>query len=197
MGGWDRRALEPAELPNHPAPAVEPGAVTADLALAAAVDSTDHTRGGGGPQLVVYRDSMLPYTAAAMQSISALLKSGAEFQLVFRHFPLRSIHPHAGAAAVTSEAAARQGLFWEMHDVLFRSQRHLESADLRRYAERLSLDVARFESDLVDPAVAGTVAERDIESGERSGVDGTPSLFIDGIRYRGPRDPAGLGEALR
>ena len=97
---------------------------------------------------------------------------------------------------MTSEAAARQGRFWEMHDVLFRSQRHLESADFRRYAERLGLDLARFESDLVDPAIAARV-ERDVESGERSGVDGTPSLFIDGIRYRGPRDPAGLGEALR
>jgi protein-disulfide isomerase len=171
--------------------------MTVDLALAASVDSTDHTRGGGGrgPQLVVYGDFECPYTAAAMQSIGALLKSGAEFQLVFRHFPLRSIHPHAGAAAAASEAAARQGLFWEMHDVLFRNQGHLESADLRRYAERLGLDLARFESDFVDPAVAARV-ERDVESGERSGVDGTPSLFIDGIRYRGPRDPASLGEAL-
>jgi NhaA family Na+:H+ antiporter len=170
--------------------------VTVDLALAASVDSTDHTRGGGGPQLVVYGDFECPYTAAAMQSIGALLKSGAEFQVVFRHFPLRSIHPHAEAAAVTSEAAARQGRFWEMHDVLFRSQRHLESADLRGYAERLGLDLARFESDFVDPALAARV-ERDVESGERSGVDGTPSLFIDGIRYRGPRDQVGLGRALR
>lgn len=170
--------------------------MTEDLALAASVDSTDHTRGGGGPQLVVYGDFECPYTAAAIQSMGALLKSGAEFQLVFRHFPLRSIHPHAEAAAVTSEAAARQGLFWEMHDVLFRNQSHLESADLRRYAERLDLDLGRFESDLVDPAVAARV-EHDVESGERSGVDGTPGLFIDGIRYRGPRDPAGLGEALR
>ena len=197
MGGWDRRVLEPAELPDRaPAAAVEPGPVTSDLALAAAVDTTDHTRGGGGPQLVVYRDFECPYTAAATQSIGVLLKSGAAFELVFRHFPLRSIHLHAGAAAAASEAAARQGRFWEMHDVLFRSQRHLESADLRRYAERLGLDLARFESALVDPAVAARV-ERDIESGGRSGVDGTPSLFIDGIRYRGPRDPAGLGEALR
>ncbi len=170
--------------------------MTVDLELSASVDSTDHTRGGGGPQLVVYGDFECPYTAAAMQSIGGLLESGAEFQLVFRHFPLGSIHPHAEAAAVTSEAAARQGLFWEMHDVLFRNQRHLESVDLRRYAERLGIDLARFESDLVDPAVAARV-ERDIESGERSGVEGTPSLFIDGIRYRGPRDPAGLGEALR
>ena len=170
--------------------------MTSDLALAAAVDPTDHARGGGGSQLVVYGDFECPYTATAMQSVGALLKSGAEFQLVFRHFPLLSIHSHAGAAAAASEAAARQGLFWEMHDVLFRSQRHLESAGLRRYAERLGLDLARFESDLVDPAVAARV-ERDVESGVRSGVDGTPSLFIDGIRYRGPRDPVGLGEALR
>jgi protein-disulfide isomerase len=170
--------------------------VTVDLALAASVDSTDHTRGGGGPQLVVYGDFECPYTAAAMQSIGALLKSGAEFQVVFRHFPLRSIHPHAEAAAVTSEAAARQGRVWEMHDVLFRNQRHLEPADVLRYAERLGLDLARFESDFVDPALAARV-ERDVESGERSGVDGTPSLFIDGIRYRGPRDQVGLGRALR
>ena len=159
------------------------------------VDSTDHIRGGGGPQLVVYGDFECPYTAATMQSIGALLESGAALELVFRHFPLRSIHPHAGAAAATSEAAARQQRFWEMHDVLFRNQRHLESADLRRYAERLGLDLARFESDLVDPAVAARI-DRDVESGERSGVDGTPSLFIDGIRYRGPRDRAGLAEAL-
>ena len=170
--------------------------MTADLALAAAVDSTDHTRGGGGPQLVVYGDFECPYTAAAVRSIGALLESGAAIELVFRHFPLRSIHPHAQAAAVTSEAAARQGRFWEMHDVLFRNQRHLESADLRRYAERLGLDLARFESDLVDPAMAARV-ERDVKSGERSGVDGTPSVFIDGIRYRGPRDQVGLGRALR
>jgi protein-disulfide isomerase len=168
----------------------------ADLALAAAVDSTDHTRGGGGPQLVVYGDFECPYTAAAMQSIGALLESGAEFELVFRHFPLRDIHPHAQAAAVASEAAARQGRFWEMHDVLFRTQRHLESADLRHDAERLGLELDRFDADLVDPADAARV-ERDVGSGERSGVDGTPSLFIDGIRYRGPRDPATLGEALR
>jgi len=166
-----------------------------DLGLSAAVDSTDHRRGGGGPQLVVYGDFECPYTAAAMQSIGVLLESGPEFQLVFRHFPLRSIHPHAEAAAVTSEAAARQGRFWEMHDVLFRNQRHLESADLRRYAERIDLNLARFDSDLVDPAVAARV-ERDVESGDRSGVDGTPSLFINGQRYRGPRDPAGLREAL-
>jgi protein-disulfide isomerase len=169
--------------------------VTIESALAVPVDTADHVRGGGGRQLVVYGDFDCPYTAEAMRSIGRVVESGVAFELVFRHFPLRSIHPHAEAAARASEAAARQRQFWEMHDALFRSQRHLEAADLRRYAERISLDLTRFESDLVDPAVAARV-ERDVDSGARSGVDGTPSLFIDGVRYRGPRDPARLGGVL-
>src|SRR6476469_3654609 len=170
--------------------------MTLDATLATPVDEADHTRGGGGSQLVVYGDFECPYTAAAMQSTALLLQSGAAFELVFRHFPLRSIHPHTDAAAEAAEAAARQGRFWEMHDLLFRNQRHLEDADLRRYAIRLGLDMARFEADLLDPAIAARV-ERDIESGDRSGVGGTPSLFIDGIAYLGPRDPASLRRALR
>ena len=169
--------------------------MTVDATLATPVDEADHVRGGGGPQLVVYGDFECPYTAAAMQSIALLIESGAAFELVFREFPLRSIHPHAEAAAEAAEAAARQGRFWEMHDLLFRSQRHLEDADLRRYAGRLGLDLARFESDLLDPVIAARV-ERDIQSGDRSGVEGTPTLFIDGIAYLGPRDPASLRGAL-
>lgn len=169
--------------------------MTIESPLAVPVDAADHVRGGGGRQLVVYGDFECPYTAEAMRSIGRLVESGVAFELVFRHFPLRSIHPHAEAAARASEAAARQRQFWDMHDVLFRSQRHLEAADLRRYAERLGLDLTRFESDLVDPAVAARI-ERDVESGARSGVDGTPSLFIDGVRYHGPRDPASLGGVL-
>jgi len=167
------------------------------LDLTSPVDPTDHARGtSGGHRLVVYGDFECPYTAAAMLDIGQLLNSGASFEVVFRHFPLRSIHPHAQAAAEAAEAADRQGRFWEMHDLLFRSQCHLEDADLWRYSERVGLDAARFEADLIDPAIA-TRVERDIESGTRSGVDGTPSLFIDGIRYRGPRDPASLRRALR
>ena len=82
-----------------------------------------------------------------------------------------------------------------MHDLLFRNQARLELADLHRYAERIGLDLVRFESDLPDSAIA-TRVERDVESGTRSGVDGTPSLFIDGARYRGARDAAGLRGAL-
>jgi len=167
------------------------------LDLAVPIDVADHIRGlGGGPQLVVYGDFECPYTAAAMRDIGRLLGRGGAFEVVFRHFPLRNIHPHAQAAAETAEAAARQGRFWEMCDLLFRNQLHLEPADLRRYAERLGLDLERFELDLADPAINARV-ERDVESGVRSAVDGTPSLFVDGERYDGPRDPASLGRALR
>ena len=145
--------------------------------------------------MVVYGDFECPYTATTMREIGRLLEGGAPIEVVFRHFPLRSIHPHAQSAAEAAEAAARQGRFWEMHDLLFRNQARLEPDDLHRYAERIGLDVVRFESDLPNPAIA-TRVERDVESGTRSGVDGTPSLFIDGTGYRGARDAAGLGGAL-
>jgi protein-disulfide isomerase len=166
------------------------------LDLTAPVDAADHVRGpSGGGHLVVYGDFECPYTGASVQEIGRLLERGVDFQVVFRHFPLREIHPHAQAAAVASEAAARQGRFWEMHDILFRNQLRLEPGDLQRFAERLDLDIERFESDLLDPAVMARV-QRDVDSGLRSGVDGTPSLFIDGSRYEGPRDADSLAEAL-
>ena len=165
--------------------------------LTAPVDETDHTRGAsGGRQLVVYGDFECPYTAAAMRVIDLLAERGAAFELVFRYFPLREIHPHAQAAAGAAEAAARQGKYWEMHDVLFRNQLRLESDDLRRYAERIGLDVQRFDLDVADVATRARI-ERDVASGIESGIDGTPSLFIDGRRYVGPRDTASLEEALR
>jgi protein-disulfide isomerase len=164
--------------------------------LAAPVDAADHIRGvGARPELVVYGDFECPYTAAAMREIDHLRDRGLEFELVFRHFPLREIHANAQAAAEAAEAAARQDRFWEMHDILFRNQLHLEPDDLRRFAERLHLDIGRFETDLVDPAIRARI-ERDVESGFRSGVDGTPSLFLDGTRYEGPRDADNLGQAL-
>ena len=166
------------------------------LDLADPVDAADHVRGTAGRrQLVVYGDFECPYTRAAMSTMSDLLGSGPPFQLVFRHFPLVGIHPHAQAAAAASEAAARQGRFWEMHDLLFANQRHLEPDDLSRQAERLGLDLERFAADEADPAIAARVA-RDVESGERSGVEGTPSLFVDGVLYRGPRDRESLARAL-
>lgn len=164
--------------------------------LSAPVDAADHVRGvSGGPQLVIYGDFECPYTAAAVRGIEGLRERGDAFEVVFRHFPLRGIHAHAQAASETAEAAARQDRFWEMHDLLFRNQLHLEPADLRRFVERLGLDVARFDTDLVDPTLKARI-ERDVETGDQSGVDGTPTLFIDGRLYKGPRDAEGLGKAL-
>jgi protein-disulfide isomerase len=166
------------------------------LDLAAPVDAADHARGAtGGRQVVVYGDFECPYTAATMFDIGRLLERGATFEVVFRHFPLREIHPHAQPAAEVAEAAGRQDRFWELHDLLFRNQRHLEPADLRRYAERLGLDLARFESDLTDRGIGDRVA-RDVETGLQSRVDGTPTLFIDGRRYLESRHPISLGSAL-
>ena len=164
--------------------------------LSAPVDATDHVRGvGGGSELVLYGDFECPYTAAAIRDIDRLIEHDAAFELVFRHFPLREIHPHAQAAAEAAEAAARQDRFWEMHDILFRNQMRLEPDDLRRFAERLGLDLDRFDSDLADGATMARI-ERDVDTGSQSGVDGTPSLFIDGRRYQGPRDADSLARAL-
>jgi formate-nitrite transporter family protein len=164
--------------------------------LSAPVDAADHHRGAsGGPQLVVYGDFQCPYTAAAMREIDRLTERGAVFEVVFRHFPLREIHANAQAAAEAAEAAARQDHFWELGDILFRNQLRLDAVDLRRYAERIGLDLEQFEADLADPAIGARI-ERDIESGVASGVDGTPSLFIDGRRYPGPRDAESLGRAM-
>jgi protein-disulfide isomerase len=168
--------------------------VTVDLS--APVDAADHTRGpGGGRQLVVYGDFECPYTASAMRDIGRVSDGGVVIEVVYRHFPLRSIHPHAQAAAEAAEAAGRQGRFWEMHDVLFRNQLRLEPDDLRRYAKRIGLDLDRFDADVADRTVRARVA-RDVQTGLESGVDGTPSLFIDGRRYLGPRDAASLAAAL-
>jgi protein-disulfide isomerase len=166
------------------------------LDLAAPVDADDHRRGPhGGRQLVVYGDFECPYTAAAMRDIGRLLENGAAFEVVFRHFPLRSIHPHAQAASETAEAAARQDRFWQMHDQLFANRRQLEAAALRGYAQEIGLDLERFVADQADPAIKARI-KRDVRSGLHSGVDGTPSLFIDGLRYEGDGDPASLAMAL-
>jgi protein-disulfide isomerase len=164
--------------------------------LSAPIDTADHVRGEpAGRQLVIYGDFECPYTAQATREIARLTERGVAFEVVFRYFPLVEIHPHALAAAKAAEAAARQDRFWEMHDLLFRNQLHLAAGDLGRYAKRLGLDRARFESDLGDPATVARI-QRDVESGIESGVEGTPTLFIDGRGYEGPRDADSLANAL-
>ena len=161
-------------------------------------DGVDHVRGlEGEPVVLVYGDYECPFTRQAFRSIERVERSrpgGVRF--AFRHFPLTEIHPHALAAAAAAEAAALQGRYWEMHGVLFHRQRALDDDDLRRYAGEIGLDPARFERDRLGSEVLARV-DRDRASGEASGeVHGTPTLFIDGVVYRGAYDTETLLEVL-
>lgn len=114
---------------------------------------------------------------------------------LWRHLPLRDVHPRAQLAAEASEAAARQDRFWEMHDLLLERQNALAAPDLLRYAGELGLDVERFRQDLRDHLGARRVAE-DVDSADLSRVSGTPTFFINGRRHHGAYDIAALTRAV-
>jgi protein-disulfide isomerase len=161
-------------------------------------EDVDHVRGPSAARLILeYGDYECPYSREAFRAIEGVerqLEGGVRF--AFRHFPLTEIHPHAFAAAVAAEAAALQDRFWDMHELLFHRQKALEEDDLQRYAMELGLDAAQFEHDRVGPHVLRRV-RRDVESGLASGeVQGTPTLFIDGVLYVGGYDATSLMEAL-
>ena len=136
--------------------------------------------------MLEYGDFECPYCAA----LSARL-AGLELRHVFRHFPVRSSHPRAWAAACAAEAAGLQGRFWEMHDLLFADQGRLEDPHLWERARRLELDLERFEADRRSDAVGDRV-KRDFRSGVRAGVVTTPTVFVDGRMHAGRFDAATL-----
>jgi protein-disulfide isomerase len=161
-------------------------------------ERVDHVRGSPTGRLILeYGDYECPYSRQAFRQIQLVEGAlGQRVRFAFRHFPLTEIHPHALAASAAAEAAALQGRFWDMHELLFHRQQALEDDDLRRYAGELGLDLDVFEEDRVGPAVLERIG-RDVESGNASGeVRGTPTLFIDGAVYRGAYDAAVLMEAL-
>jgi protein-disulfide isomerase len=161
-------------------------------------ERVDHVRGGPDGRLIVeYGDYECPYSRQAYRQIERVeQRLDGTLRFAFRHFPLTRIHPHALAAAAAAEAAALQGRFWDMHDLLFRRQQALTDDDLRRYAAELGLDVAAFERDRTHPAVFERI-QRDVESGIGSGeVRGTPTLFIDGRVHLGEYDALSLLQAL-
>jgi len=138
--------------------------------------------------LVEYGDYECPYSGAAYPIVKQIqARMGGRLRFVFRNFPLVSVHPHAERAAEAAEAAGAQGKFWEMHDRLFQSQPRLGDAFLSSYAERLGLDVDRFHKELSEHTYAGRIRE-DLASGDRSGVPGTPTFFINGVRHGGSFD---------
>jgi protein-disulfide isomerase len=154
------------------------------------VGANDHVQGPAkAPVTIVeYGDYECPYCGQAYPITKALQERlGDQLRFVFRNFPLAEAHPHAEHAAEAAEAAAAQGKFWEMHDLLYENQDALEDEDLARYAQTLNLDVPRFVKDMEEHRYADRVRE-DFRSGARSGVNGTPTFFINGVRHNGPFD---------
>jgi protein-disulfide isomerase len=166
--------------------------------LAAPVTADDHVQGPVDAEvtLLQYGDYECPYTRMSRHSVHTLQ---TEFQdrlrFVFRHFPLEEIHPRARAAATAAEAAGLQADFWAMHEHLFAHQKALEEADLHRYALDLGLEPVRFERDRSSPEV-GRRIDRDLASGGRSGVQGTPTFYVNGLRHDGPFDVDSLRAAI-
>jgi Na+/H+ antiporter NhaA len=167
--------------------------------LAAPVDpSRDHLRGrADAPVTVVeYGDFECPYCGRAEPIIRKLLADFGDVRYVWRHLPLSDVHPHAQLAAEAAEAAADQGAFWRMCDLLLSHQGDLRAADLIRHAETLGLDVERFRDHLQRHAGAARIAE-DVDSADLSGVSGTPTFFINGRRHHGAYDIAALSSGVR
>jgi protein-disulfide isomerase len=162
-------------------------------------DDRDHVQGpaDAAVTLLEYGDYECPFCGAAYPIVKHVQETmGERLRFVFRNFPITTAHPHAEQAAEAAEAAAAQGQFWPMHDLLYENQQHLETDDLIAYAGRLGLDVSRFQRELADHVHAARVRE-DFMSGVRSGVNGTPTFYIDGERYEGSYDAEPLLDALK
>ena len=162
------------------------------------VSRDDHLEGDPAAPviLVEYGDYECPYCGAAHPVVKALQRRFRQhIGFVYRHFPLTQVHPHAAHAAESAEAASSVDLFWPMHDTLFEHQNALDDRHLLAYAERVGVpgDVVAtaLESEQFAPRI-----RRDFLSGVRSGVNGTPSFFINGQKYEGDYDEASLGDAI-
>ena len=150
--------------------------------LAVPVAASDHLLGGehAAVTIVEYGDFECPNCRQAAPAVKLILEHWrGRVRLVWRHFPLEGVHPHALSAALAAEAAAAQDKFWQMHDVLLENQAHLKTNHLRGYARRLELDSVRYEAEMEEQLYLQRVREQ-IEGGEQSGVRGTPTFFVNG-----------------
>ena len=166
--------------------------------LATAISEEDHAQGPADAAitLVQYGDYECPYTRLSRHSVHQLQREFSDsLRFAFRHFPLEEIHPHARGASAAAEAAAQQTDFWAMDEYLFEHQKALEDADLKRYAVELGLDSDRFARDRTSPEVENRI-DRDLASGERSGVPGTPTFYVNGIRHESGYDLESLRSAI-
>jgi protein-disulfide isomerase len=162
------------------------------------VNAHDHTSGSenGAVTLVEYGDYQCPHCGHAYPIIKRIQKEAGEgLRFVFRNFPLSEAHPDAFNAALAAEAAARQDKFWEMHDIIFENQDDLSIDALVGYAKSLGMDTKQFAADIADKVISDKV-DNDFESGIKSGVNGTPTFFINGARFDGDWEGRELVDAL-
>jgi protein-disulfide isomerase len=153
-------------------------------------EERDHIEGpaDAAVTLVEYGDYECPYCGAAYPIVKEVqARMGERLRFVFRNFPIVTSHPRAELAAEAAEAAAAQDQFWPMHDLLYENQRRLGDRDLRSYAEQVGLDLGRFDAEMAEHVHAARVRE-DFMSGVRSGVNGTPTFYVDGVRHDGSYD---------
>jgi protein-disulfide isomerase len=163
------------------------------------ISPRDHVQGPANAPvtLLEYGDYQCPYCGAAHPIVKALQRRlGDTLRFGFRHFPLTAIHEYAESAAEAAEVAGAQGKFWEMHDPLFENQPAPDYESLVRYGEELGLDVERFATELENQISAPRVRE-DFISGMRSGVNGAPTFFINGVRHEGSFDFETMLEAIQ
>jgi protein-disulfide isomerase len=167
--------------------------------LVVPISDKDHLDGprSAAVVLVEYGDYECPDCLNAWPVVQELRREfGDRLAFVFRHFPQSSIHPHASAAAQAAEAAGAQGRYWPMHDLLFSRQKDLATLDLTHLALQLGLEVYRFQSALDAEAYLRKI-EQDSTGGQRSGVKGTPTFFVNGCRYRGSAEFEAMAGAIR
>ena len=162
------------------------------------VSKDDHIKGSmhAPVVLVEYGDFQCPHCGAAHPIVKRILKVYKDqMAFVFRHFPLSEVHPYAQVAAVASEAAANQGKFWQMHELIFDNQATLGIEMLLDLAEKINLDMKTFQKDFKDPKLFEKV-EANFESGIVSGVNGTPSFYLNGEKFNKSYDFDTLNTAI-
>jgi protein-disulfide isomerase len=166
--------------------------------LTPAVGQDDHIQGATNAPIILleYGDYQCSYCGEAYSIIKFVQKKfDNRLQFVFRNFPLNEAHPDAFNAALVAEAAAVQGKFWEMHDILYEHQDRLDLESLAGYAKEIGMDAHQFERDIHGTALSDKV-EQDFESGIRSGVNGTPSFYVNGSKFEGDWSEQGLADYL-
>jgi protein-disulfide isomerase len=162
---------------------------------------SDHIRGSvnNAPiTLVEYGDYECPYTGMAYPIVKELIRHFGDDKIyfVFRNFPLSDIHPHAQYAAEAAEAAAAQDKFWQMHDYLFEHQKALDDDHLVEYAKKIELDIDKFNDDMSKHVYASSI-EESLKGGIDSGVEGTPTFFVNGLRYEDSWDFKTFSETFK